>query len=162
MAILDRRLIPLIEILTDLGLDWLAFEMVDGIRRGREPEETAQDLMVARKQVRDGEMKSVESKPIESVEAELLLGDDQLNWAADYLAERLEAIFAEMSASLNNIDGIIGTTDSHLPAASLVLRDGEEDWTVDDAIVKEAQSQLPKLRKALTSWFASTRTDLAQ
>jgi hypothetical protein len=63
MAILDRRLIPFIEMLADLGLDWLAFELIDGIRRGREPEESAKALMVARERVRAGEVKLVEREP---------------------------------------------------------------------------------------------------
>ena len=37
MAILDRRLIPFIEMLAELGMDWLAFELMEGIRLGREP-----------------------------------------------------------------------------------------------------------------------------
>ena len=39
MAILDPRLLPLLETLAASGADWLAFEIVDGVRRGREPEE---------------------------------------------------------------------------------------------------------------------------
>ena len=36
MAILDPRLLPFIDMLAELGIDWLAFELVEGIRRGEE------------------------------------------------------------------------------------------------------------------------------
>ena len=39
MAILEARLLPLIETLAEAGADWLAFEVVDGIRAGRVAEE---------------------------------------------------------------------------------------------------------------------------
>lgn len=48
MAVLDPRLMPLIEMLTTVAADWLAFELIDGNRRGREVEETANALTIAR------------------------------------------------------------------------------------------------------------------
>jgi hypothetical protein len=168
MAILDRRLIPFVEMLTDFGLDWLAFELIDGIRRGREPEETTEALTVAREQVRADEVKNVKRELAESVEAGSPLGDGQLDWAARYVDERLEATLAEMSASLDNIDGIVGPTHhegaagSRPAAAALVLLNREERWKVDRAMVEDARGQLPKSREALASWLASTRTGLAQ
>jgi hypothetical protein len=168
MAILDRRLIPFIEMLTDLGLDWLAFELVDGIRRGREPEETAEALIVAREQVRAGKVNAVKSEPAVGIETEPLLGDDQLEWTARYVDERLRETLAEMMVSLDNIDGIVGlppdkvVADTHPGAAAIVLRDGDEDRKVGRPQVEEARNQLLKLRGALASWLASTRTDIAQ
>jgi len=73
-----------------------------------------------------------------------------------------------MSASLDNIDGIVGATGdeeataARPAAAALVMRNGEEDRQVGRAQVEEAQGQLPKLREALASWLASTRADLAE
>jgi hypothetical protein len=168
MAILDRRLIPFIEMLTDLGLDWLAFELVDGIRRGLEPEETAEALIMAREQVRADEVNIVKSEPAVGIETEPLLGDAQLEWTAHYVDERLKETLAEMLDSLNNIDGIIGpppdkvTADAHPGAAAIVLRDRDEDRKVGRAQAEEARNQLLKLREALASWLASTRTDIAQ
>ncbi len=166
MAILDRRLIPFIEMLTELGLDWLAFELVDGVRRGREPEESTEALMLARLRVRSGKVEIVEREQVASVDAEPLLGDDQLDWAAHYVDERLTETLAEMSASLENIDGIVEPSlpeeiaDGH-PTPTIILLVGDDDRKVGRAQVKEAQAQLPKLREALSSWLASTRTDTA-
>lgn len=54
MAILDSRLLPLIETLSDRGLDWLAFELIESIRRGREPVEPEELLVRARAKVVEG------------------------------------------------------------------------------------------------------------
>lgn len=54
MVTLDRRLIPFLEMLTEEGLDWLAFELIDGVRRGREPEEAPEALADARELVQRG------------------------------------------------------------------------------------------------------------
>ena len=52
MAILDPRLLPFIEVLAELGMDWLAFELVDGVRRGKEPVEDEAALRRARDRTR--------------------------------------------------------------------------------------------------------------
>lgn len=172
MAILDRRLIPFIEMLTELGLDWLVFELVDGIRRGRELEESAELLKLAREHVRSGKTDLAEREPGATVEPEPLLGDKQLDWAARYVDERLTATLAEMAASLDNIDGIVGPICDEeaakafqadaAPSPALVLLDGEEQRKVGRPQVEEAQGHLPKLRGALASWLASPQTGLAQ
>jgi hypothetical protein len=168
MAILDRRLIPFIEMLADLGLDWLAFELVDGIRRGLEPEEPAEVLIMARELVRAGEVNIFKSEPAAGIETEPLVGDDQLDWAARYVDERFKEALAEMLASLDNIDGIVGApadkaaADTHPGAAAIVLRDGDQDRKIGRAQVEEARNQLLKLSEELASWLASTRTDIAQ
>ena len=51
MAVLDPRLLPFIEMLAELGMDWLVFELVDGIRRGDEPAEDEYALTLARQQI---------------------------------------------------------------------------------------------------------------
>jgi hypothetical protein len=171
MAILDRRLIPFIEMLTELGLDWLVFELVDGIRRGRESEESAESLKLAREHVRSGKIELAEREPGASVEAEPLVGDEQLDWVANFVDERLTATLAEMAASLDNIDGIVGPIRHEAavkpfqadaaPSPALVLLDGEEQRKVGRPQLEEARAQLPKLREALASWLASAQTGLA-
>ena len=58
MAILDPRLIPFIEMLADLGLDWLAFELIEGVRRGEEPVETEDALALVRQRIRTRDSKT--------------------------------------------------------------------------------------------------------
>lgn len=48
MAILDARYLPFIEILTELGMDWLASDRIEGIPRGNEPLEDEHALAQAR------------------------------------------------------------------------------------------------------------------
>ena len=66
--------------LTELGMDWLAFELIDGIRRGNEPVEDEHAL--ARAGERTGHPTSREVHPHPSAAATPILGDDQLKWAA--------------------------------------------------------------------------------
>lgn len=166
MAVLDPRLIPFIETLTDVGVDWLAFEIVDGIRRGREPEESAETLIGAREQARGSGKITVEHEVTKEDETQPLLGDDQLKWAAHYVNERLEETLSEMSASLDNIDAIIGEIPAdeaapigHQSESTIVLRAEEEDRKVGRAQVDAARGQVDALREALASWLASTATD---
>ncbi|RUV29053.1 MAG: hypothetical protein E5V72_02070 [Mesorhizobium sp.] len=91
MAILDRRLLPLIETLADAGDDWLAFELMDGIRRGIEPEDTEELLAATREQVSSGELAKRKQAEFIAAGAKPTLGDDQIAWAADHVANRLDA-----------------------------------------------------------------------
>ena len=167
MAILDQRLIPLVEMLTELGIDWLAFELIEGVRRGQEPVEKEDTLVLARQRVSTGGAEKIAPNPEDSVVAKPLLGDSQLEWAANYVNERLEATLAAMSASLGTLDEIVASgreRQATTPEASvvLVLLDAEEDRRIGRTQVEEAQAQLPELRQSLTTWLASVRSDLEQ
>ena len=170
MAILDRRLIPLIEMLTELGIDWLAFELLEGIRLGREPVEGEDQLALARQAARHGTAETFkavtfEGDPEDSVFAEPLLGDIQLEWAAHYVGNRIEAILAEMSASIGALDEIVASgrdraaTDDKASTV-LVLLDTEEDQPVGVTQIAEAQARVTQLRRSLANWLESTRPDL--
>jgi predicted NBD/HSP70 family sugar kinase len=172
MAILDPRLVPFIGMLSEVGLDWLAFELVDGVRRGREPEENVEALKRAREHVRAGERKIAALELGGSVEAEPLVGDDQVEWAARYVEERLGATLDEMAASFNNIDCIVGSIRDEetldvvhagdRPSPSLLLIDGKERRKVDRGQLEAAQGHLPELRRVLAIWLANALTGLAQ
>lgn len=170
MAILDPRLIPLIELLAELDLDWLAFELIEGVRRGREPSETKSALAIARRLSRISDPRKFKPNPTDRIEEEQplgvaqLVGDAQLVWAVSYVTERFEAALAEMSESLDALDEIvlsdrIGLVDATESSAVLVLLDGEEERKVDRTRVKEAQAQLPNLQQSLENWLTSTRSD---
>lgn len=167
MATLDRRLIPFIEMLVELGVDWLAFELVEGIRRGREPLENEETLTLARQRSRMRYAEKFARMPEDRIEAEPILGDAQLEWAVRYVNERLEATLREMSTSLDALDEIVSLgherkSEATEASALLVLFDPEEKRTVSRSQVEEAQAQLPKLRQSMENWLASTRTDRDQ
>lgn len=160
MAVLDPRLLPFIEMLAELGMDWLVFELVDGIRRGDEPAEDEHALALARQQSEQrpaGDRKrhaSADSVPTS------ILGDRQLQWAAEYVFERLHATLAEMSQSLHALDEISDDLEVRqtVPSAVeplLVLLDNGEERVVGQAQIKAAQAWLPELRKALDVWRRS-------
>lgn len=164
MAILDRRLIPFLEMLAEIGLDWLVFELVDGIRRGRESEESAEALLSARKHVHSGKIELAANLSKASNDVEPLAGDEQLDWVARYVSERLEAVIAGMTATLDNINEIVEQDKSTrlLQAkrenySKIILLDGERQLEVDRLRVTAALGQLPKLREALTSWVANAQ-----
>ena len=167
MAILDRRLTPIIEMLAKLGMDWLAFELIEGVRRGQEPVENEDALELARRGVRVRDAEIFARNPGDGVEGEPLLDDAQLEWAARYIHERLEATLAEMSASLGALDKIVDSrreqqTKSTKASAVLVFLDAEEDRKVSRTQVEEAQAQLPKLNQSLKAWLTRTRSNHRQ
>ncbi len=172
MAVFDPRLSPLIEALAGAGLDWLAFEVVEGIRRGREPEESAEALKRARENAERGELQRIEADAPLYSESIPLVGDEQLHWAADYVAERLDMAMKEMATSLENIDRLAGSSRPGRPAraeevngtpsATIVLVDGDQQWKVGRTQVQEAASGLPELRDALSAWLSAARTGLLE
>ncbi len=91
MAVLDPRLLPLLETLAGAGADWLAFEIVDGIRRGRELVEPEELLGAAREKVRSRQLSDRLSADV-PVLAEPIFGDEQIVWAANYVAARLDGV----------------------------------------------------------------------
>lgn len=171
MARLDRRLFPFLEMLTELGLDWLAFEVVDGIRRGVEPQEPEDVLAEARARARAGEAVHVEARKSPDIRAEAkpLLEDEQLDWVADHVERRLDETFIEAISALKNLDALIdapSTSDSRVPdsprnVTKLVLLGDDEASTLDLRQAEEAQHQLEKLKSALAGWLKSTREEAA-
>lgn len=172
MARLDRRLFPFLEMLVDLGLDWLAFEVVDGIRHGVEPWEPEDVLAEARARARVGEPVRLEERkrPDIPAEAKPLLGDEQLDWVVGYIERRLEETLAEAITALRNLDAVIDESsmiDARAPdlarnVTKLVLLGDEEASTLDLRQAEEAQLQLEKLKGALVGWLKSTRREAAK
>ena len=96
MAILDQRLIPLVEILADLGIDWLAFEMIDAVRRGHESKESEEALEMARRW-RDSYDPEKFAPPFEDgIKGMAPYGENQVKWAARYIYGRVEASISHM------------------------------------------------------------------
>ena len=168
MAILDSRLTPFIQMLADEGLDWLAFELIDGISRGREPVESSKALIAARGRARGVETENISPDPEGAPETEAILGDEQLEWAAHYVEERLKESLAEMQVALGNLDDIASAAgsreqDTASPDVhSIIVLQGSDD--VDDVHkvslpdVESAQANLPKLKQVLETWLESARS----
>ena len=162
LAILDPRLIPFFEMLTELGVDWLALEFLEGVQQGEDQVESERALDLARQRASGRGAAEPVQRSEPSVDTEPILGDAQLEWAARYVSDRLEAILGEMSESLDALDKIVlsrgearaGSTKAN---SVLVLLDAEEDRQVDRSRVEAAQAQLPKLHQALESWLTDAR-----
>lgn len=165
MAVLDPRLIPLIETLVDADLDWLAFEITEGVRRGVESEETAETLEMARADAQEKrpppERVILDAQP---VTASPLLGDDQIDWAGRYVVARIDDSLAALAASLDNLDALLGTSDIEPAKAGLperpvlVLGESDEAKKVDRGAAERAGEGLGALRAALERWSLATRT----
>ena len=169
MAILDPRLLPFIEVLAELGMDWLAFELVDGVRRGKEPVEDEAALRRARDRTRRASDagEDIERFGSPGGAAIPILGDNQLEWAARYVDERLRAALDQIAHSLDALDEIVAGLDarpSDAPVATtkLVLRGDDSADTVGRAELDGARARLSALRRALDAWVLHERSDPRQ
>lgn len=172
MAVLDPRLLQLIETLVAARLDWLGFELIEGVRAGRPPEETEEALAEARQSIRGNAQPKARGEPQATVvEAKPIPPDEQIEWAAAYVEERLGAALEQLQASIDTLDFIVeGTTeqadkagvaaqstDVAEPTAVAVLLDLEGDRKSGRDDVAGARASFPTLRTALTEWTARSR-----
>ena len=165
MAILDPRLLPLVEVLAKVGMDWLAFELVEGVRRGDESTEGRSTLRRARDRAKrtSDAVENTERFASPAGPATPLLSDDQLEWAAGYVDERLRAAFDHMARSLDALDEIIGGGEARPSGAPtvttrLVLRNDDRAGTVGRVEIEGARARLSTLRGALDAWLLNERT----
>lgn len=165
MATIDPRLVELLDTLVAAGADWLAFEILDGIRSGRPGEESDN---------RDGEMhpglrswKGDKSSEPETRKREAvpkpIEGDDQIEFAGSYVADRITEAIEMTSISLDNLNRI-SAKSSEQPsevdpgrqvAITLGLEDSEFRFTQDQA--KQLRRLLPELRSSLSEWSVRVR-----
>jgi hypothetical protein len=100
MATIDGRLLPLIEALGAVDADWLAFEILEGLQRGRVAEETHDDLLLTQQKVREASRtKSTErQRPHRAspATAQPIIGDDQID---------LGGLLRERTHSGGGVDG---------------------------------------------------------
>jgi hypothetical protein len=160
MAILDPRILPLIETLAASGMDWLAFELVNGVARGHLPEESEDALARARQRA---------SSPVEAeapfeegelaAEPEPILGEDQLRWAVAYVDSRLADTIDALEGSFIHLQAIDRSTVDEVGVRpirplALVLVDGEQSYEVGPGGTHVARNGLELLRAALNKWLA--------
>jgi len=168
MAVLDPRLLPLVETLAGAGADWLAFEVVDGVRRGREALEPEEQLRAAREKVRSRHPPDRLSADI-PVLPEAILGDDQIVWAANYVAARLDAVLADLEAGYAMIEAIAENSAFTFKqpdlAQSEVTTDppvkislvGQEGDLVDRSSIAAGREGVLSLSNALARWSLAAR-----
>jgi hypothetical protein len=168
MATLDTRLLPLIEALAVADADWLAFEILDGLRLGKVAEETRAELKSTRSAVRSAERptRRSEERAVLPAPAVPIIGDEQIDWAADYVGKRMSEAVLMLQATLDQLEGIISGTPTldgaHSPSSAgegvtLVLQTDGEELSVRRRDVADARATLPRLQEALLAWVASTR-----
>lgn len=163
MAVLDTRLLPLLETLADAGADWLAFEIADGVRLGREPLEPEEMLQAAREKARSLKHSDRLLTGI-PVLAEPILGDDQIVWAADYVFARLDGVLADLDRGCAMIEAVAESSgdiyeqddpafSKVIPYAPLeIVLIGQEGHPFDHHSVAAARQGLVFLREALDRW----------
>jgi len=165
MAILDRRILDLIETLAAARMDWLAFELIESLEKGRTSTEPPNILAVTRRKVRDDDASRVigEPRPM-SQEPQSIEGDDQIIWATKYVAERLDTTLAYLLQSIEALDAITrgavrGTSHQadHASEQLVVLVDGEVQRQVKRVQVEAAIAILPQLRHSLDAWSTQVR-----
>jgi hypothetical protein len=172
MATIDRRLLPLIEALAAVDADWLAFEILEGVQRGRVAEETSDNLLLTQQRVRnarrkrnsEGQHPHRESPDI----AQPITGDEQIDWAVSYVNERIQEVISMGEAALEALNSILLTSippdvPLTLPGATgditLVLQDDEEQQRIlrSEGFAR-ARAGFSKLESELLTWAKSARS----
>ena len=166
MATIDSRLLPLIELLATGDADWLAFEILEGLRRGRVAEETQENLRIAQDLVRSRKPASRRTEMLAhpAPPTEQIVGEKQIDWVVAYMGERIVEIQSMLEATLGQLDEILLTPEerpipvTYSDGVTLVLQTESGEYLSvrrDDAA--HARTVLPKLRDGLLTWADSIR-----
>ncbi len=172
MAILDTRLLDLIETLVVAGLDWLAFELIEEVQAGRRAEEPEEELAAARASIRSNMQPEARGDPRDTLKGpQPIPVDEQIEWAVAYVEERLDDALVQLQASIDALDFIVAGTTEHpdareafaqdagaaLASTVSVLLDVEGDRKSSREDVAAARDSFPVLRAALAEWTAQAR-----
>ncbi len=167
MAIIDSRLLSLIETLVDVGADWLAFEILEGVQTGEVAEEPREKLRITQLNVRS-RTRPVKERPWDDAgpapSVRLRVGDAQLLWAAAYVNQRLRDAVFMLDASFDQIERILSIGPTHeggptVPATrggmTFVLQTDERELSVNKNGLGAAGAELGHLQQALNAWLES-------
>lgn len=172
VANVNPRLIDLVETLVAARLDRLAFDLVEGIRAGRPTLEAEDALAAARELIRGNEQPKARGEPQAiAAEAKPISPDEQIEWAAAYIADRLDEAVEQLQASIETLDFIVDPTierpdeggavaqpiDASKRRTIAVLLDLESARESGPENVAGARESLPFLRAALTEWVTQSR-----
>lgn len=171
MAVLDPRVLTLLETLAGIGADCLAFEFVDSVRHGREPLEPEELLQAARERVRSPQL-SVRLSADIPVFADPFPGDDQIAWAAHYVAAHLDGILAHLDEGCTMIEAVADnsgdtfrqddpTFSEATPGVPVdIALVGQESHPIDRGSIAAAREGLVCLRDVLARWSLEDRARL--
>jgi hypothetical protein len=168
MALLDPRILPLLEVLATSGVDWLVFELMEGIGSRVTAEESERALAQAREDVSNAH----DARPIkadtfggDAFAPTPIKGDEQILWAAEYVFKRIEDILSMLSVGLGHLNSIVearadfqelGSRVHRGPELTLVLQGEESDEKVRQGDVQEATKALLTLKHDLEIWVKQT------
>jgi hypothetical protein len=165
MATIDPRLLPLIETLVGSGADWLAFEILDGIRSGRPEEDSEEEVREAHRAVRSFRRHKTSPPEIKvrKTVVEPLVGDEQIDFAATYVIDRISQAIEMTRASLQQLNRIASRSETRLEpaeadserAAGIHIRLQDSEIVSSQSQADEALNRLPELRKVLLEWSQS-------
>jgi hypothetical protein len=165
MATIDLRLIELVETLVAAGADWLAFEIFDEIRSGK-PREVSDnrdpEMHRGLRSWKDDESSAPETRKGDAV-MKPIEGDDQIEFAASYVVDRITEAIEMTTMSLGNLNRIAAKSSENSSevepapqtAITLGLEDSEFRFTRDQA--EQLRRLLPELRTSLSVWSARVR-----
>jgi len=165
MATIDPRLIELVDTLVAAGADWLAFEILDGIRFGKPGEEfdnRDREMHRSLRSWKDKKSSEPEPRKREAVEKPIE-GDDQIEFAASYVVDRITEAIEMTNMSLDNLNRISAKSSENLsevePGSQAAITLGMEDstfrFTPDQA--EQLRRLLPELRSSLSEWSIRVR-----
>lgn len=172
VAILDSRVLELVETLVAARLDWLAFELIEGIRLGRSPEEPEEALAAARQSIRSNAQPKARGEPqVLLAEPQPIPAGEEVEWAAACVEERLEAALEQLQASIDTLDFIVeSTSEPEDPqdlatgasvktgqGMTLVLLDVEGDRKSSREDIAGARDEIPALHAAFAEWTMRAR-----
>lgn len=159
MANLDPRLLDLVETLAASGFDWLAYELIDGARRGRAICEPEAELARVREQL----LSDLPSKPWSDTATIAAApvprsGDEQIDWATDYIVTRLEGVLEQLSTAIDNLDAVgLGQNDAVFTKAAqagplVIALEGEPGVATRPDKLGLAFEGLAMLRQSVIVW----------
>lgn len=179
MTNIDSRLFPLFETLNGTGLGWLIAELLDGIQQGNVPV-VSEDVLVAIRERYSGDEPEIPfpgeteiPSPLDVTgresSANIEIGDAQLEWAGEYIQDRLQNLLEMLDVSLNRLNEIVVRQERHAPFdAALppvdhlithIFVDGDEKYMTSLEELRAARDALPLLQEALTGWINSQATE---
>ncbi len=172
MAVLNPRLLELVETLSAARLDWLAFELFESVQTGQPAEESEEALALARESIRgDAQPKARGEPQAIDAKAKAIPPEEQIEWAASYIEKRLDEALDQLQTSIETLDFVVeGTTErsdrigtaaqaADAPRRQMVsvLLDASGDRKSDRDGVGEGRESLPALRAALSDWVEQSR-----
>ena len=168
MATIDPRLLPLIETLIAVDADWLALEILDGLRLGIVAEEMPEHLLSTQRAVREAksQVRHSEGRAVPPPVGKPIVGDEQIDWAANYLADRVSDALLMLRASFDQMNQIVRSNwEVHARPSDrtfqkgfdLALQTEGEGPILRAPGVGDAISAIPRLREALLNWAKVTK-----